>query len=141
MGLVYAILAMTAFAVLGVSYKISDKQNCERRQANFFLFFFGGAFILLWSSIAGNFHITCGAVIFGIVMGFGVFFSVIVFRHALSKGRISVSWTIINLALIAPVLASVLIWGEIPHMKHYIGFALTILAIILLGIDSGRAGE
>ena len=141
MGYFYAILALVAFAVLGISYKLSDLMDCDKSQANFFLFLFGGMFMLAWTLVGHPPAITWNSAGFGASLGLAIFLSVVLFRRAMSLGRISVSWTIINLALIAPVLASITVWHEAPGLRHYLGFALTLAAIVLLGIDMGRAGE
>ena len=141
MGYVYAILALVAFAVLGVSYKLSDMLRCDKSQANFFLFLFGGGFMLAWVLIGRPPPITWNSIGFGISLGLAIFMSVVLFRRAMALGRLSISWTIINLALIAPVIASITVWHETPGLRHYLGFGLTLAAIILLGIDMGRSGE
>ena len=140
MGYLYAILALVAFAILGISYKLSDMLKCDKSQANFWLFLFGGGFMLAWTVIrrpALSWH----AAGFGLALGIALFLAVVLFRRAMAFGRISVSWTIINLALIAPVIASVTVWHEAPGLRHYLGFGLTLVAIVLLGVDMGRAGE
>ena len=140
MGYLYAVLALFAFAVLGVSYKLSDILKCDKAQANLFMFLFGGAFMLAWVVISRP-ALSWHAGAFGLVLGITIFLAVVLFRRATALGRISVSWTIINLGLIAPVAASITVWHETPSLKHYLGFALTLAAIILLGIDMRRAGE
>ena len=141
MGYLYAVLALIAFGILGISFKLSDMLKCDRSHANFFLFFFGGLFILVWVIIAQPAGLTLNSAGFGISLGAAIFASVVLFRRAMTMGRISISWVIINLALVAPVLASITVWHEVPGLKHYLGFALTLAAIILLGIDMGRSGE
>ncbi|HET6453703.1 MAG TPA: EamA family transporter [Armatimonadota bacterium] len=141
MGYFYAILALVAFAVLGISYKMSDVLRCDKSQANFFLFLFAEGFMLGWVLIGRPEPITWSSIGFGISLGLAIFLSIVLFRRAIALGRISISWTIINLALIAPVLASVTVWHETPSPRHCLGFALTLAAIVLLGIDMGRAGE
>ncbi len=141
MGYVYCIIAVTAYAVLGLSYKISDVKKCDQSQVNFFLFLFAGVIVLIWGLAKGITSAPGAAIILGVVDGAIVFVSVLVFRRAAALGRISTSWTILNLSLVIPVIASVALWREIPSARHYAGFALTLIAIILLGIDAGRSGE
>jgi drug/metabolite transporter (DMT)-like permease len=140
-GLVYAVFAAIAFAVLGISYKIADRWECNKPQVNFFFLAFAAMFVSIWALIAGKAAWRVEPLILGAVMGAITFSTVAVFREAVARGRISTSWTIINLGLVMPVLASILIWREIPSPRHYVGLLLTIGAIILLGLDVGRAGE
>ncbi len=141
MGYFYSILAAVAFAVLGVTYKLSDRLKCSQAQTNFFLFWSAATIVLVWGVVAGIRSLPIGAVSLGLVDGLLLFAAIVVFRKAVTLGRITTSWTIINLALIIPVIASLAFWGEAPSMRHYTGFAFTLAAIVLLGIDAGRAGE
>ena len=141
LGYIYCIVAVTAYAVLGLSYKISDHKKCDQSQVNFFLFLFAAIIVLIWGLARGVTIAPVTAVILGVADGVIVFASVLVFRRAAALGRISTSWTILNLSLVIPVIASVAFWHEIPSARHYAGFGLTLVAIVLLGIDAGRAGE
>lgn len=141
MGYIYSIVAAVAFAMLGITYKLSDRRKCDQAQANFFLLASAAVIVLIWAVADGIRTLPGNAVTLGLVDGVLIFGSIYVFRKAVALGRISTSWTIINLALVVPVVASVLFWHEIPHTRHYAGFALTIVAITLLGIDAGRSGE
>jgi len=135
------ILAVIAFAVLGVTYKLSDRLACHKQQVNFFMFLTASVAVLAWGVLTRQLLLSERAVILGLVMGLICCGSVVAFRHAAALGRISTSWTVINLALVLPVLASILVWGEMPSPKHCVGLALTLAAIVLLGIDIGRAQE
>lgn len=135
------ILAVIAFAVLGVTYKLSDRLACHKQHVNFCMFLTASVAILAWGVLTRQLQLSERAVILGLVMGLICYGSVVTFRHAAALGRISTSWTIINLALVLPVLASILVWGEMPSPKHCVGLALTLCAIVLLGIDIGRARE
>lgn len=141
MGYVYCLLAVIGFTVLGISYKLCDRYECDRRHVNLSFFASGGAIALVWAIVAGTRSHLAQAVVLGAVAGMVTFFGVIAFRQATSKGRLSTAWTVVNLPAILPVLASILIWHEIPSIRHYAGFALTLVAIVLIGIDVGRARE
>ena len=141
MGVFYAILAIVVFGVLGISYKLSDKLNCDQQQVNLFMFLSAGIATLVWGLLTHRMELAWQAVALGCVMGLICYISVVAFRKAAALGRISTSWTVINLALIVPVMASIFIWNEQPEPKHWAGLSLTLLAVVLLGIDIGRAGE
>lgn len=137
----YAILAIVVFAVLGVTYKLSDKLNCDQGQVNFFMFLSASIAMLIWGLATGRMELAWRAIELGVAMGIGCYLSVAIFRRASALGRISTSWTVLNLALIVPVAASIVIWKEQPESKHWMGLGLTVLAVILIGIDIGREGE
>lgn len=141
MGYFYAAVSAAALTLLGVSYKLSDRMGCDQRQVNFFFLFFGAVMAAGWGIISRSLAWKPSAVFLGAGMGLAVFIAVVAFRAAAHKGRIAVSWTILNLSLVLPVAASILVWHEIPSPKHWIGLALTLGAIVLLGTDMARAGE
>lgn len=141
MGYIYSIVAAFAFAMLGITYKLSERRRCDHAQVNFFLLLSAALIVLVWTAASGIRTFPVSAVWLGVVDGVFIYASIFVFRKAVVLGRISTSWTIINLGLVIPVLASVFLWHEIPYARHYAGFALTIVAVALLGIDAGRSGE
>jgi uncharacterized membrane protein len=138
MGYMYLAAAMISLTVLGVSYKLSDLLGCDKRQANLFFFLSGAVVAAVWA-VASRSLVPIGAAIgIGVVFGIMTFFNILAFRVATTKGKISTSWTIVQLALVIPVFASIFIWHETPTMRHYLGFTLTFVAIILLGMDMGK---
>ena len=141
MAVLCTVLAVAAFAVLGITYKLSDKLKCNKQHVNLLMFASAGAAMLIWGLLSGHVISPKPALILGLCMGLVCYGAVVAFRHAASLGRISTSWTVINLALILPVIASVLIWREMPSLKDTMGLGFTLVAIILIGIDIGRAGE
>lgn len=135
MGYVYLLLAVACSALLGITYKLTDKYKCDKPLVNFFLFFTAGvvaAILLPFAKAPVTSEFTAGL---AIALGLLGFINVSVFRYAVGKGKISTSWTIANLSLIIPVAASILFWHEIPTVKHLLGLLLVIGAILLIGKD------
>lgn len=141
MAVLCVVLAIASFAVLGITYKLSDRPDCHKPHVNLLMFASAGAAVLIWAILSRHPIAPTPALILGLCMGLVCYGSVVAFRHAASLGRISTSWTVINLALILPVIASVFVWHEMPSLKHTVGLGLTLVAIILIGVDIGRAGE
>ena len=141
MAVLCIVLAVAAFAVLGITYKLSDRPDCHKPHVNLLLFASAGAAMLVWGLLSRQLIAPKPALMLGLCMGLVCYGSVVAFRHAASLGRISTSWTVINLGLILPVIASVFVWHEMPSLKHTIGLSLTLVAIVLIGVDIGRAGE
>lgn len=77
--------------------------------------------------------IACGA-----GMGLAAVVAVVIFREACAKGKLSTSWTILQLSLVIPALASVIFWHEMPTPRRWAGLGLVLVAIVLLGVDMGR---
>lgn len=135
MGYLYLILAVLCSATLGVTYKLTDRQKCDRPAVNFFLFLTAFISAIIYYFFNKSHEVSTHTVIMAIVLGLAGFINVSVFRIAVSKGKISTSWTIANLSLVIPVAASIIFWHEIPTVKHILGMLLVITAILLIGKD------
>lgn len=141
MAYVCSAVAIVSFGALGLTYKLSDRLGCDKAQVNLALFLSAGAAALIWAAATGGLAALGRAAALGVAMGSISFCNITAFRQAAAKGRISTSWTVINLSLVIPVAASVFIWSEVPAPRHYLGFALILAAIALLGMDLERARE
>ena len=139
MGYVYLVIAIISLTVLGVSYKLSDRLNCSNPQVNFFMLLSACAGVFVWAWVSGNLTFARTPMLIGAAIGVMIFISVNAFREATARGKLSTSWTVLQLSMVIPVLASMLFWRETPHLRHYAGFALTIAAVALLGVDMARA--
>jgi len=141
MGYVCLAIVVTCFSVLGISYKLSDRLDCDKRRTNFYLFLAGAVVLVPWLIVEGALPIRVEAIVFGLVYGAAQFLNVVCFREATARGRISTSWAVIQMALVIPVLGSILIWKEIPSTRHCLGLAAVVAAIVFLGADMGRSAE
>ena len=135
MGYLYLGLAVFASSTLGVMYKISDRLKCDKAQVNFYLFLSAAVIAVIWNLVNGKIQGGVFPVALGATMGLVAFVNIMSFRLAVSKGKISTSWTICNLSLVIPVAASIIFWHEVPTIKHCVGLALVVIAILLLGKD------
>ena len=141
LGYLYLLTSVLAFSALGVSYKLGDRLNCSKRQVNLFLCLTGGLTILAWGWRTGNLAVVPPAMTIGAAAGVVSFFSVVAFRQAVARGRISTSWAALALSLAIPVVASIVFWRERPEPRHCLGLLLTVAAIALIGIDMGRTRQ
>jgi uncharacterized membrane protein len=138
MGVIYLVSSILAFGVLGASYKLSGRLKCNSRQVNLSFFAVSMVAMLAWVTMSGNLVAVKPAILLGSGMGLAAALAVAVFREACTKGKLSTSWTILQLSLVVPALASILYWHEKPSLRQYSGLALVLLAILLLGMDMGR---
>ena len=135
MGYVYLLLAVACSALLGITYKLTDRYKCDKPLVNFFLFSTSGLVAAIMLPFAKAPVTSAFSAGLAIALGLLGFINVSVFRYAVAKGKISTSWTIANLSLIIPVAASIIFWHEIPTVKHLLGLLLVIGAILLIGKD------
>jgi uncharacterized membrane protein len=141
MGVIYLVCSILAFGVLGVSYKLSGRLKCNSRQVNLSFFAVSVVAMLLYVVASGNLVLLKPAILWGSAMGLAAIVAVAAFREACAKGKLSTSWTILQLSLGIPAMASILYWHEIPSLRRCIGLALVLLAIVLFGLDMGRKRE
>ena len=138
-GYLYLAIATVAFAVMGCTYKVADQHKCDRPQLNFFYFATSTALGAAWVASAVLPPFSARGGLLGLSYGLVLFLTILAFRETASRGPISISWTLLNLSLVVPVVAGIFIWGEYPSIRHYIGLTLTLAAIILIGYDIKRS--
>ena len=135
--LVYPLIAILSLAVLGLSYKLCDHWKCDRKQAN--MVWFGVALVpsALFGATQGI-KASPAAGLLGVMMGCTLYTTIILFRESAAKGPISISYSTLQLSLVIPVVASLILWGETPSLRHVFGVCLIAVAIVFFGVDLGR---
>ncbi len=125
-------LVIFFFTSAAMIYKAANQAGCRQigtiaveRTA---VILFMGAYILFFDEFYTSPRLTA----FAAIGGTAIFFSRWALLLALITGKISSSWTIVNLSVAVPTLASIFIWREIPDVKTVIGLALVPAAITLL---------
>jgi len=141
MGYLYLAISTVAFSALAISYKVSDRLDCDKPQANLFLFASATVSVALWAAVRQSLVWAPAAAALGAFLGPAAFVAVRAFREAVAKGRISTSSTVLQLSLVFPVVGAIFIWRELPDLKRSVGLALAAAAIVLLGIDMARSRE
>ncbi|MDH7602271.1 MAG: hypothetical protein QHI38_09005 [Armatimonadota bacterium] len=132
--LLSSIVFITAFALC---YKIAAKAGCELRAVNLWMNSAATA-VLLAAFIASGCRFNWRAAELGIVSGCFAYLSTLAFFYHMRSARLAVSWTVIGLAVVFPVGASILIWGEQPTVKQWVGLAVLPIALVLLGLGRGN---
>ena len=125
-------LVLFFFTAAAMLYKAANQAGCRQvgtiaiERAAVLLFM--GLYIIFFDSL----HITPRLTGLAAIGGTAIFFSRWALLLALITGKVSSSWTVVNLSVAIPTLASILIWKEIPDIKTITGLALVPAAIILL---------
>lgn len=130
--MIYLFLSVFFFAIAALIYKHSNQINCDRlsiivseRISAVILMVF---YILFFDSFRPSGQITILAFIGGVT----IFISRIALLTSLKYGKISSSWTAVNLSVVIPTTASIFLWKEFPDAKQVVGLLLVPLAIFLL---------
>ena len=95
--------------------------------------FMSGSLLLLFVWVFQ--HRAIGRPTMGLGVAFGATAGIaqLAYFRSLRYGRVSVSWTIVQLAMLIPVLAGVLFWAERPAWWQGVAIAAAVGAVALLG--------
>lgn len=104
--IVYAILAGFFFALMGLGYKIAEQKKCRPVIFSFVFSLTGGVISLIVSFSEITSWNDPGLWMLGISMGIFLTLALLLILEANRIGPASVSWTILNLSLLVPILIS-----------------------------------
>jgi len=136
----YLYLALSTIVVTGwaLGYKIVVKRCDEIRSVNLWVYI-GATTVMLIYFIASGHKYNSTAAWLGFATGFSTFVATITFFYHIRTGVLAVSWTVIGLAVVFPVAASIIFWHEQPSLKQWIGLCLIPIALILCNPGNGKA--
>lgn len=93
--------------------------------------------LVFWGATGANYHPT--AAIIAVLTGMAMCVASITFFYHMRTGVLAVSWTVIGLSIVFPVVASILLWHERPTPKQWVGLALIPIAFACFGGNGGKA--
>jgi drug/metabolite transporter (DMT)-like permease len=93
----------------------------------------------IFSVQEGGLHLTRPAVGWGVISGGFIFLTTTAFFQVMRHGRLAIQWTVLNMSLAIPTLASIVIWGEEPTPLLLLGMGLVVLALVFMGIDKRQS--
>lgn len=134
----YLIVSIVCITIFALCYKVAVKLGCELRAVNLWMNGTAAGLLLLVFALK-NRDFNTHAALLGIVSGVFTYLSTLAFFYHIRKARLAVSWTVIGLAVVFPVVASILIWHEHPSVKQWVGLSLLPIAFVLLGIGPGES--
>ncbi len=128
--MVYLILNIVSIAIFAQFYKVVF--HFHRNPISVNLVMTATAFIVygtLWA--LSGFPVNATVLGAGLFAGLAFYLAVRTFFRAIPYGPLSVSWSIISMAVIVPTVASILIWHEIPSSLQALGMLLVGVALVL----------
>ena len=128
----HLILGIIFGGIGSIFYKLAEEKMCNRLWTNTISRLTMIFLISLYIIYKGSFHFNLKLLGVGLLGGISVFFGRWLFMRALRYGKVSVSWVILSLAVLIPILASIFIWKEIPDAKKILGICLIPISFILL---------
>ncbi len=133
--LTISIVFLTCFALC---YKVAARAGCELRAVNLWVNVTATTILVVNFALTGcRFNAT--AALLGVIAGAFTYLSTITFFYHMQTARLALSWTVIGMAVVFPVAASIAVWHEHPSPKQWVGLCLLVFAFVLLG--AGRKAE
>ncbi len=126
------LLVLLCFTAAAMIYKAANQAGCRQIATITVERLTAIAFMTLYIFFFDEFHHPPGLVGLAAVGGAAIFISRWALLVALITGKVSSSWTVVNLSIAIPTAASIIIWKETPDIKTMAGLALVPVAIILL---------
>lgn len=135
LGVIFTVTSILGIGLYGASFKFISLKNLHLRSVNIGMYISSTAAIALTAMLIGGFPHTWQFVAFGIAMGLGAYGFVSFLRVASSLGSTAICWTITQMAIVMPFLASFLIYHEVPKWNHWLGLLITGVGVAMLGAD------
>jgi len=140
--ILYAITAGALFALMGLGYKIAEQRKCRPVIFSFVFSLTGGIISLITSFYEVTHWDDPRLWAQGIVMGVLLVIALLLILAANRIGPASVSWTILNLSLLVPILISPLFFHDqvLPVDPFIVLFFVIMLLLFARGMrvpDSG----
>jgi len=127
--LIGSIICSTVFAQI---YKFATARGYDVDWVSA-ISFMSGTLLLLLAWTPNREAIAWPTIGLGIAFGLTSGMAQLTFFRALPYGRLSVSWAIIQLAMLMPVLAGVLAWGERPTPWQGAAIGGAVSGVVLMG--------
>jgi drug/metabolite transporter (DMT)-like permease len=113
-------------------YKLASTRDYDVDWVTVVSFICGTLLLLvIWAGRGGG--VDWSSIGLGVAFGFTSGIAKLAYFRSLPYGRVSVSWTIIQLAMLIPVLASALVWDERPTWWQGVAIAGAVGAVAWLG--------
>ncbi len=136
--MLYLVLAIVSSVTMACVIKVSEGAGANRLGVAFVNYCIAAAVcFLLW--LAHDAVPTSGlTAACGIFAGITWAVSLILIMYAIRWIGIAISSTVIRIAVVIPIILSILIWSEIPNIVQSAGIALAATAIVLLSLRAVR---
>jgi drug/metabolite transporter (DMT)-like permease len=135
LGSILTVTSILGIGLYGVSFKYISLKRLHLPSVNVGMYVASTTAIAIAAMMLGGFPHTWQFFAFGIAMGLGAYGFVSFLRVASSLGSTAICWTITQMAIVMPFLASFLVYHELPKWNHWLGLAITGVGVAMLGAD------
>lgn len=104
-------------------------------------YFFAALAAGIWVVHKGEFGLSNATWITGTLCGIGYVISYLFLMSAVKSSGLSITWSVVRLSVIIPVLFSIFYWKEQPSVYQIGGIVSVCVSLPLLSIRSGNGGS
>lgn len=127
-------IQIVATALFSLCYKVAErKKNCKTSVVHLTMYTSATFLCVVSMTIREGWIFDWRVIVLGAMCGFCLFIAMRTFFFAMSQGGLAVGWTIVNMAVVIPLIVSVVFWKQIPGKYQEIGFLLMVPCILLFG--------
>ena len=88
--------------------------------------------LMLYFAWSGTLYFPPMVLLVGSATGLSFIVSMLAMTHALEKARVGVVLTSFRLAILVPIVYSILVWGETASTLQYLGIGLALVSLVLM---------
>lgn len=140
MGYLYLVLSILFNTVWALCYKVAVRRGCNLNSVNLIVQIGAVLVLLVFWKISGE-SIHPKVAVIAVVTGVLMCLAALTFFYHMRTGVLAVSWTVIGLAIVFPVMASIVMWHERPTPKQWVGLALIPLAFACFGANCAKTDK
>lgn len=142
--MIYLLLAVISSALVSLIMRLSTdkvKGNIAMLSVNYFVCMCLAAGFAGFGSIIPESEGLGRTLGLGAVNGVLYLASFVLFQINVKKNGVVLSSTFMKLGLLVPMVLSVLLFGEMPGIIQLVGFALAIVAILMINLEKSDSGK
>ncbi|MDZ7815592.1 MAG: EamA family transporter [Planctomycetota bacterium] len=136
--MLYLALAIAASVTVGSMLKVSEMAGRNRVAVAFINYVVAVITSLLLWYFAGTPGFAPETILCGTFGGFAWVAGLLVMMYAIKRTGVAITSAMVRVAIVVPILLSVLMWNEIPNSVQILGIGLALLAVVLLSFDRAR---
>lgn len=131
-GMIYLILHVIAATLFGLCYKIAERKNdCNTHSVHLAMYITSMGISIPIALFYEGLVLDPRLIGLGIAGGVCLLVAMRTFFAAMTQGGLAIGWTMVQMAVVVPISASIWIWGERPGVYQITGMFLMVPCLML----------
>jgi len=132
--------SVVLIVIFALCYKVAAAKKCNLDMVNVWMYFGATLTTSIVALVEHRLPYSARAVNLGMLTGVAMFIATLSFFYHIRQGKLSASWTVVNLSVAFPVLAGLLVWHEHPSIRQIVGLLLIAGSLLLFGRKAAMEG-